>query len=65
MNADINWSVSGDVECPNCEEVNDFMEVDEWWNYCQIAENKEFKKNHPVINCNGCGHEIHILNSNY
>jgi len=37
----VQWHVSADVECPHCEHTNDFMNVDEWWCFTQVAEKVE------------------------
>lgn len=61
----INWIVKADIECPNCEEVHDFMDQDEWWAFCQIAETKDFdKRMQHKITCK-CGHELIVTGSDY
>lgn len=66
LKARIQWQVSADVVCPDpeCEETNNFMDQDEWWVTCGLAEAKEFDRPEK-IKCKGCGKIIEINGSDY
>lgn len=61
----VQWRVSADVECPYCEHDNDFMEVDEFWVHCPVAENQE-KFFYPItMTCDNCKKKFQVDGADY
>lgn len=60
----INWTVRGDVECPHCGHDNEFMDQDEWYEYCEIGETKDFDEPYEM-GCEKCGHDFIVTKSQY
>lgn len=63
--ARVQWSISGDIECPNCEHEHDFMTVDEWYLYSQPGENKDNFFHGIEMTCDKCGNEFIVNGSDY
>lgn len=60
----IDWHVTAYAECPHCKYDNDFMDEDEYWHICNIAENKEFDEPY-VMNCMKCEKDFEVTGSDY
>lgn len=61
----VQWSISATMECPHCEHDNDFMQVDEYWNFSNVGENVE-KFHYPIeITCEECGKEFTVDGADY
>jgi hypothetical protein len=60
----VNWAIRADAECPHCSMDTDFMNIDEWWAYCDIGENKEFKDPLQIV-CEHCGMQFNVVGSDY
>jgi hypothetical protein len=63
--ARVSWYIRGHVECPKCEHVSDFMEVDEYWSYCEMGDNKETFNNPCEMTCEECGEEFEVNGSDF
>lgn len=62
----INWNITADVECPSCLYENDFMEEDDWYDWCEPGENvKHFGPYLPTIVCHNCGEKFEVTGSDY
>lgn len=63
--ARVNWYIRGQVECPHCEWVNEFTDVDEFWTYSNIGENHEKFDEPCEMTCKGCNENIIVNGSDY
>lgn len=62
--AAIDWNISGDIYCPNCQHIIDFTEEDDWYFVCKPGENKKFDP--PIdMECPKCKTKFRITESNY
>ncbi len=61
----VNWNIKAVVECPHCGVDHNFMDIDEWWVYCEIGEEKELFHIPVVINCNSCKEDFEVNGSTY
>jgi len=61
----VEWNISADVECPKCKHINDFMDVDEWYLYCQVGESKDVFRHKLDFECDECNHKFIVNGSSY
>jgi transcription elongation factor Elf1 len=61
----VQWSISADIECPHCNHDNDFMDVDEWYNFTKPGENVEKFHYDVGFTCEECGKEFKINGADY
>ena len=61
----VSWYIQGTIECPFCYHENDFMDVDEYWEYSQIGENKELFFAPVEVTCNSCNNSYIVNGSDY
>jgi phage terminase large subunit GpA-like protein len=60
----IEWHVTGGITCPHCDKENEFMDMDEWYQYAEVAENKTFSE--PIEwDCKHCKKPFIITESVY
>lgn len=61
----VQWHVDALVECPHCEEDNDFMDVDEFYVHTKPMENV-VKFSYPItIECAHCKKAFLVDGSDY
>lgn len=65
MEARVNWYIRGHVECPYCEYVNEFTDVDEYWTYSKIGETRNEFYEPCKMTCKGCNKKIMVNGSDY
>ena len=61
----VQWHVEALVECPHCEEDNDFTLVDEFWVYTRPMETVDKFFAPVVITCEHCGKDFTVDGSDY
>lgn len=61
----VQWSISADIECPHCGHDNDFMTIDDYYEFSKVGENKKQFIRPVEFTCEKCREEFLVNGSDF